>query len=476
MIGHSVAILTSEPDGLIKAFSAVGSVLVVTYDRRAMAASVSKYAQVRRKVLTPLATAKGLDYDTEMLAPSSTEEGQVFGLVACGADLLLGLIDADGFPSMDRRTIKRGAKWVMKDASGEAGQLAAIFLAQAMALSMELLQRRSGDELSAREHHEFRDLIQRVYPLPAHALDQLDGLDDEYRVMDTHEVPERVRKGLSMGTGYHRALTEPGFSQFENVDDDAELVEAQERAAAAFLRTTANLYALQMTIGAERYAKLEPELLTWNSGGFDQLTQQAADLARWAAISEDWKRQAMRILTSEPAEQPPADEIAAYLRRRAAELLANPDRQMDDRVADLVQKYAYAHASTETDWNCVTDAAITGYLLRRAEEELAEHATITGHEAKQLREAAHPEPKEAIDAGARRLGEQLPTFFSRGESSWQSVQTWAHQQSLDRSRQRRAQAIEKDEPPQITGDDCDQAFSYGYALRAVETTIYGEDA
>jgi hypothetical protein len=104
----------------------------------------SRYALVRRGVLTPLATAKGLDYDTETLASSSTEEGQALGFVACGADLLLGLTDADGFPSKDRRTIKRDTKWVMKGAPGEGGQLAAIFLAQAMALSMELLQRRAA--------------------------------------------------------------------------------------------------------------------------------------------------------------------------------------------------------------------------------------------------------------------------------------------------------------------------------------------
>jgi hypothetical protein len=230
-----------------------------------------------------------------------------------------------------------------------------------------------------------------------------------------------------------------------------------------------------MTFGVERYAKLEPQLVTWNRSDFDQLTQQLAHLARWAAIGEDWKRQAMRVLIGEPAEPPPADEIARYLRRRTAELLANPDRQMADRVADLVQKHAYAHASSETDWNCVTGAAITGYLLRRAEEELAEHAVITGDEAEQLRRAAHSDGKETIDAGARRPGGRLPTFFSRGESSWQSLQSWARQQSLDRSRQRRARAIEKDEPPRISGDDCDEAFAYGYALRAVETTIYGED-
>ena len=422
-----------------------------------------------------MAAAKGLDYDMEVLAPSSTEEGQAFGFVACGADLLLGLTYADGFPSTDRRTVKRGTKWVVMGAAGEGGQLAAIFLAQAMALSMELLQRRAGDELSAREHHEFRDLIQRVYPLPAHALEQLGGLDEEYRVMDTHEVSERVRKGLSMGTGYHMALMNPGFSEFENVDDDKGLVESQERYADAFLCSTANLYAIEMVIGDERYARLAPKLLTWNSGGYEQLAQRMADQALWSSLAENWQQQALRILTSEPAEPPPADEIAGYLRRRTTELLANSDGQMADRVADLVQKHAYARASSEADWNCVTDAAITGYLLRRAEEELVEHSVISGAEAEQLRLAAHSDAKDTIDAGARHLGERLPIFFSRGESSWQSLQSWAQRQSLDRSRERQEQAIERQEPLQISGEDCDQAFDYGYALRAVETTIYGED-
>ncbi|HST55276.1 MAG TPA: hypothetical protein VLJ42_05195 [Solirubrobacteraceae bacterium] len=55
---------------------------------------------------------------------------------------------------------------------------------------------------------------------------------------------------------------DPDFSEFENVDDDANLAEIQERAAAGFLRSAANLYAIEMTIGQERYEKLVPKLVT----------------------------------------------------------------------------------------------------------------------------------------------------------------------------------------------------------------------
>lgn len=67
-------------------------------------------ALIRRAVLTHPATTKGLDYEMEMLAPSSTEEGHAYGFASCGADLLLALTHTEEFPSNYRQTTKRGVK------------------------------------------------------------------------------------------------------------------------------------------------------------------------------------------------------------------------------------------------------------------------------------------------------------------------------------------------------------------------------
>jgi hypothetical protein len=137
---------------------------------------------MRRLILMPLAGSHGLDYETEAMAPGSSEVAQAYGFVSCGADLLVPMCYIEGFPSADRRTTKRGVKWVrdgiIKSAepslavTGEAlrvlpgaqaaqAQVAAVFLAQAMALNFEMMIRRVGDEYSENLHRSFRELIQR---------------------------------------------------------------------------------------------------------------------------------------------------------------------------------------------------------------------------------------------------------------------------------------------------------------------------
>jgi hypothetical protein len=257
---------------------------------------------VRGLILVPLARSRGLDYETEGLTPGSSEDAHAYGFVSCGADVLLYLCFVEGFPSADRRTAKRGVKWVFDGIFNSRGQIAeaqtaAIFLAQAIALNFEMMSRRSEDRHSENLQRSFRELIQRVYRLDERALERQQELTAEYRVMETHEVPREVQIGVRMGTGYHRALMDENFSEHENVDDDKHLVEIQEHYALGFLRSMANLYAIELLVGDDKLKKLEPKLLRPGEASVEMLKQQFADHTVWQSAAEDWRKHAERVIS-----------------------------------------------------------------------------------------------------------------------------------------------------------------------------------
>ena len=143
-----------------------------------------------RAVVAPLADAKGLSVDEEAMAPGSTSSARAYGFVAIGAELVVSLCDPDLFPSTDRRTKRRGTKWLGEGILAGRGGRAAIYLAQAFALGMEWLQKLAGDEYSSAMQRQFRELIQRQYPLDESELASFDQLGAMYRMMETHEVPD----------------------------------------------------------------------------------------------------------------------------------------------------------------------------------------------------------------------------------------------------------------------------------------------
>src|SRR5437763_6331502 len=101
-------------------------------------------ALLRRELLEPIADRRGLDYDVESFSPGNRPDQIAFQLLACGADLLLGCTYANGFPSTNRRTCRRGAKAVVRGYPGEGGEVAARFLAQSLGALMVEVQRRAG--------------------------------------------------------------------------------------------------------------------------------------------------------------------------------------------------------------------------------------------------------------------------------------------------------------------------------------------
>jgi hypothetical protein len=429
---------------------------------------------IRRAILTPLAASRGLDYEMEFMAPGSSEAAQAYGFVSCGAELLLGFTYAEGFPSKDRRATKRGVKWVLGGVSGEGAQLAAVLLAQAMALDLEIALRRSGNEESADLQRGFRELIQRVYPLSGQDLEHLESLNLYHRIMETHEVPERVR--ALPPTGYVWALVDPSHEAYPDPDADEHLVETHTIFANSYLRSMANLYAIELIVGEKRYAELEPKLLTPASIDYEILVQQQSELVQWVSVAEQWRKHAERVLAADPEPEPLSDEIAEYLRRRTAAMLFQPKAPLTEEAGQAIQDYAYGVTNREVDWHVLTDAALTGYWLRRSEEELTDHLYIGGELWQALEQYTDADPKGLLlAAGLRARQDHVPKLFSRDLDSWQALRTWAQDRTFSRSSERRTIGMETDVPPQISAEEAGDAFEFGYALRAAETTLYGED-
>ena len=220
--------------------------------------SAAEFREIRRAMLAQLAWDGGaLDVDLELIAPSDHDAAHAFHLVSCGAELLIGIADADRFPSPDERTRERGADALMRWAGTPQGGSAAVFLAQAIALLVEELQRRAGHDDWADQHRGLRELIQRCYSLDEDDLAVQRVLAKEFRTLEDHVVR---REGGEIGNGYHIALHDPDWSEFGDVDDDKNLVEIQERYAGCYLRARANLHAIKMVLPPDEFARLELQL------------------------------------------------------------------------------------------------------------------------------------------------------------------------------------------------------------------------
>jgi hypothetical protein len=442
---------------------------------------------IRRAILTPLAVSRGLDYEMEFMVPGSSEDAQAYGFVSCGADLLLDFTYDEGFPSQDRRTTKRGVKWVLEGVSGEGGQRAAIYLAQAFALGMEWAMKWAGNDESAKLQQGFRQLIQRRFPLGDDDLTHLGELDVLHRIMETHEVPDAIRARLGVTvplTGYVWMLVDPNPTRSQtgstNPDDDEWLVDTHKNTAPAYLRSAANLHAIEMVVGGERYAKLAPKLLTPASMDYERLVQEAGQLAHWVSVAEEWHKHAERVVVTDPEPEPLDDEVAEYLRRRTSAMLFQPKAPVGEEAAQAIQAYAYGVTDREVDWNVLTDAELIGYWLRRSEEELNDHGVIVDGVVNALAQPPHSDPKETLIIAATKVmsdmaDESPPSLFSRDEGAWEALRSWAQDRALNNSSERRTRGLEKDEPTQVSASGADVAFHFGYALRAVEAAIYGED-
>jgi len=249
--------------------------------------------QLLRGLLTPLAEQHGLDYNIELLEPNPGEINRAFQFVACGGWLLLNYREADAFPAGSKKASRRGARWASRGFRSAGGRHAAIFLTQAMAAFMEETMIRQGASIeSAKIHRRAGELVQRHYPLQNEDFEIIEQARVEYRVLDTHRVPSMSR------SGYHRALEDPTFSEYDHPAEDPALVEGHLTLASSWFRATVGLKAIKMVIGDKNYAAVEDDLFAPGDSSWDALTYYAADLSWWKDVAGDWQKPAQALAIS----------------------------------------------------------------------------------------------------------------------------------------------------------------------------------
>jgi hypothetical protein len=260
-------------------------------------------------------------------------------------------------------------------------------------------------------------------------------------------------------------------------DEDRDLVESHENTAGNYLRRMAHLDAVRMILGDERFEQVEDKLLHPTDLSYERLTRDTGDQAVWAHVAERWHSLGSLALIApvDPDAPPLPSDLANYLRKRTMTLLVQPKSAIGDVAQVVVERYASGHAADEASWNLLTDGVITGYCLRRGEEELSDHYVLDDGLRTSLVATAKTEPNRAVEEGVSAALPVIHTLFSGDRESWDALRAWAGQETVTRSVERRNAGIESGDE-ELTHSDAARAFDFGYVVRAVETAIYGEEA
>jgi hypothetical protein len=180
---------------------------------------------------------KALAYDVEpagdYMRPGNNPAEQAFQLLRCGLEAMLSMAD-NGFPTTDSRVRKKAPKYV-RQALYYYGDAGAVIFGQAMPLLYAKLDGRlSGEEpseLTGDLHRKLYETVSSFYPFKIGHIDLAGELMKEYRVLETHELPEEVKNGeMEPGSEYSEALL-----RGENPDEDPRLVALQRDHARDFL-------------------------------------------------------------------------------------------------------------------------------------------------------------------------------------------------------------------------------------------------
>ena len=251
----------------------------------------SSYPALRRSLLNPLAEDIGSTYDLAMLAHDPTHAQRAVRLVGCGCDLLSQFIykEPGYFPSPDRRTRRKGARLMTQNFPEENARLAAVFLAQSLGWLLHESFACAGETDTSNLQLALIKLVQDHYPLSDEPLAALQHGRAEYRTLDQHALRREVVIGAESATGYHRALQDPNWLDGAKPDDDPDLVEAQERYASQFLRCSAEMFAIETTIGTHSFAALETKMFKLGSPEYEANVQDLASSSWWADVADDWQ-------------------------------------------------------------------------------------------------------------------------------------------------------------------------------------------
>ncbi len=427
-----------------------------------------EYSQLRRALLTPLAEGQGLSYDQEHVEPGRSDQQKAYHFMSCGCDLLSAYLTREGIPTTDRKTAKRGTKWLAESFGDPPAQIAAGFLAHALSAWLEEVRHRGGAPEVAAVQRDLRAIIQRVYLLDDEVLALVDECRAEYRVMDTHEVRDRTKVLTGGGTGYHMALLDPEWTEAESPDDDPELVEVQMNYAGRYLRGMAGIHAIRITIGEERFRSIEAKLLYPDAGplaGMNAIKQGLADATWWSAVADEWDEYAAMALDPIPDVPPLDDPTAQGLRQRADELL-DPEQapRLPPAVGEAMSRLATDVSDSESEFHLASDALVFGYRMREAEMEMLNWNGFDPESAARFAEWHKTEPEMAVAGGALHVADQLPAPFGGPDEVWEALQSWGSQEARTRSAGRQHHEMEDGGPPDLSDELVERMFAIGYGL------------
>src|ERR1700689_5432962 len=133
-------------------------------------------------------------------------------------------------------------------------------------------------------------------------------------------------------------------------------------------------------------------------------------------------------------------------------MVFQPKAPVSEDAGQAIQEYAYSVTNREADWNVLTDAALTGYWLRRSGEELSDHNEGGGDIVNPRAQPPHSDPKDTLMIAALQVvgdmaDESPPSLFSRDQGAWEALRSWAQNRAINNSSERRKRGLEKDEPP-----------------------------
>jgi hypothetical protein len=242
-----------------------------------------------RAVLVPVGEQLGVDALLEIVDPKPGRSSAAFHFAYCGANLLLAYREPRDFPAYGRWPRRRGARWITGSFSEERGRRAAIFLAHALGTFLLEEARRNGQLEMSKRQTDCLQLLQERLPLNGEDAHLLDTYRQEYNVMDTKLLPDNVRDGVEAGTGYHLALSNPEFTGGKDPDDVPELVEAQRHYASRYFRLMADLHAVAIAIGPDRFERIRADLIRPVDLRADVLVYDRADLRWWSDVAKDWQ-------------------------------------------------------------------------------------------------------------------------------------------------------------------------------------------
>jgi hypothetical protein len=230
----------------------------------------SRLDRTKLDVLKGYAHAFDVDPEGDYLRPGNSPPERAFQVLSCSLDFLIYLGDV-AFPALDKRTRKRGAKW-LRQALLFFGGNASVLLANAVPLLMvETGGRLSPADpadpvVSPEQHLRLHKAVQSFFPIGRKDEGFMDRCLAEFRVMEAHEPRERVREGEQEPNEYSAALL-----RGENPDDDPELVAMQREYARDWFIDRATFGAVSRGLDGKDRKILSGKLVR-----FSQLTDESA--------------------------------------------------------------------------------------------------------------------------------------------------------------------------------------------------------